>query len=101
MPHVEKVVHVDTGEVCVTEWRLGSGASTGFQRHTCDYIMVPLTRGRLRFRGGDGERVVEIVPGASVLCIAPIEHAALNDGTPHIAFVEIELKDTARRLISA
>jgi hypothetical protein len=44
---------------------------------------------------------VEIVPGASVLCIAPIEHAALNDGTPHIAFVEIELKDTARRLISA
>ena len=100
MPHAERVVHLDTGDVRVTEWRLGTGASTGLRRHTCDYIMVPLTEGKIRFREAVGERVVEIIPGASVLCTAPMERDALNDGISRIAFIEIELKDTTRRLIS-
>src|SRR5215470_15562763 len=101
MPHAERVVHVDSSDVRVTEWRLGPGASTKHCCHTCDCVVVPLTSGRLRFRRADGDIVVDIVPGAPVLRSAPAELEALNDGADRIAFVEIELEDTARRLISA
>jgi beta-alanine degradation protein BauB len=100
MSHAERVVHVDTSDARVTEWRLAPGASTKQRCHTCDCVVVPLTGGRIRFRRADGDIVVDIVPGASVLRSAPVEIEALNDGADRIAFVEIELKDTARRLIS-
>src|SRR5215510_13182760 len=100
MSHSERVVHIDTSEVRVTEWRLGPGASTSRRRLNCDFIVVPLTDGRICFKRTDGENVVEITPGACVLRAATSEVEASNNGTDRIAFVEIELKDSVRRLIS-
>ena len=96
----ERVVHIDTSDVRVIEWRLGPGASTRPRRHTCDFVLVPLTKGKLRIVRAEGESSVEITPGASVLRTAPLEHDVINEGNASLAFIEIELKDTVRRLIS-
>jgi beta-alanine degradation protein BauB len=101
MPYAERVVHIDTSDVRVTEWRLGPGASTRPRRHSCDCVIVPLTKGQLRVLRAEGDSSVEITPGASFLRTAPVEHDVINDGNDaSLAFIEIELKDTARRLIS-
>ena len=55
MNRAERVVHVHTSDVRVTEWRLASGASTGVQRHTCDFVMVSLTTGLMHLKQGDSE----------------------------------------------
>jgi hypothetical protein len=101
MPHAARVVHINTTEVGVTEWRLEPGASTRRQRHHCDVVLVPLTRGRLRLVGPHGHSLVEIMPGASVLSTACRDREAINDGSAPVAFVEVELRNTTRRLISA
>ena len=100
MDDAVRVVHVDTSEVRVSEWRLTPGASTRRRRHSCDVIIVPLTSGRMRVVRAGSDSVLEITPGAAVLCSAPFEQEAFNDGDALVAFVEIDLKDSVRRLIS-
>jgi hypothetical protein len=66
MSYAERVVHIDTSQVRVTEWRLGPGASTSPRCQNCDVVMIPLTGGRIRFKPADGESLVEITPGVSI-----------------------------------
>jgi quercetin dioxygenase-like cupin family protein len=40
-------VMIDNERVRVTEWRIGPGDATGWHRHEHDYVVVPLTTGRL------------------------------------------------------
>ena len=40
-------VQVDNDIVKVTEWRFAPGAETGWHRHDYDYVVVPVTNGRL------------------------------------------------------
>src|SRR5262245_50559735 len=40
-------VQIDNELVRVTEWRFAPGAATGHHRHEMDYVVVPLTTGRL------------------------------------------------------
>jgi hypothetical protein len=100
MPQAQRIVHMDTNDVRVTEWRLGPGTSTGSHKHFCDCVMVPLTSGLMRVAGASDQRIVEVTPGRAILWAAPEERDASNDGTDHITFVEIELKNSVRRLIS-
>lgn len=95
-----RVVHVDTSEVRVCEWRLAPGSSTRRRRHSCDVVIVPITQGRLRIVGDAGEKTVDVTPGAAVLYSAPMNQEAFNDSDAAVAFIEIQLKDSVRRLIS-
>jgi quercetin dioxygenase-like cupin family protein len=45
-------VQVDNERVRVTEWRFAPGAATGWHRHELDYVVVPMTTGRLRIDTG-------------------------------------------------
>ena len=43
----EPVVHIDDERFRVTEWRFATGAETGWHIHGHDYVIVPLTDGKL------------------------------------------------------
>ena len=42
---------IDNGRVRVTEWRFAPGAATGHHQHRHDYVVVPMTTGKLLLKG--------------------------------------------------
>ena len=85
-------VQVDNERVRVTAWRFAPGESTGHHRHELEYVIVPLTTGRLVIRDATGEHTVDLEAGATYTREAGVEHDVINPGPGHFAFVEIELK---------
>jgi len=85
-------VQVDNERVRVTEWRFAPGAETGWHRHELDYVVVPMTTGRLRLGNGTSETFAELVVGQSYARNAPVEHNVVNANPHELAFIEIELK---------
>jgi len=87
----EAVARVENGEVRVTEWRFAAGAETGWHRHDYDYLVVPLTDGRLRIVAGEEESTAELKQGAAYFRRAGVQHNVINAGDSFLAFVEVEL----------
>lgn len=86
-------VQVDTDYVKVTEWRFAPGAATGYHRHEYDYVVVPMTTGRLKLIGADGaETFSELKAGIAYTRRAGVEHDVINANPVEFAFVEVELK---------
>lgn len=85
------IVQVKNERVIVTEWRFAPGADTGYHVHAHDYVVVPLTSGRLRLEEPHGAREVNLEAGASYARAAGIAHNVVNPNTHEFRFVEIEL----------
>jgi beta-alanine degradation protein BauB len=85
-------VQVDNERVRVTEWRFAPGAETGWHRHEYDYVVVPMTTGRLRIDNGTSEVIAELVVGQSYFRAALIEHNVINANPYELAFIELEMK---------
>ena len=83
---------IDNERVRVTEWRFAPGATTGFHRHEYDYVVVPMTTGRLASTGPAGASVAELVIGLPYFRPAGVEHDVRNVNAFEFVFVEIELK---------
>jgi len=83
---------IDNERVRVTEWRFAPGATTGFHRHEYDYVVVPMTTGRLASTGPGGDSVAELVIGLPYFRPAGVEHDVRNVNAFEFVFVEIELK---------
>ena len=84
---------VDNERVRVTEWRFAPGAATGFHRHEYDYVVVPMTSGRLKLIGPDGaESLAELSAGVSYARQAGVEHDVINANDHEFVFVEVEIK---------
>jgi beta-alanine degradation protein BauB len=75
----------------VTRHTMAPGASTGFHRHDYDYVIVPVTNGRMRVVEGGREAVNELTAGVSYFRQAGVEHDVINGGDRDLIFVEIEL----------
>ena len=90
-------VQIDDTRIRVTEWRFAPGAATGFHRHEHDYCVVPLTTGRLRIVGKDGASEAELVTGRSYARQAGVEHDVVNANDFEFVFIEVELKEPARK----
>ena len=92
-PPATPTVQIDNERLRVTEWRFAPGAATGWHRHEHDYVVVPLTTGRLLLEepGGTSRRS-ELTTGSSYFRRAGVEHDVINDNPFEFAFVEIELK---------
>jgi quercetin dioxygenase-like cupin family protein len=85
---------IDNARVRVTEWRFRAGEATGWHRHELDYVVVPLTTGRLQVRGSDGvNNEAELVAGRPYFRTAGVEHDVGNENAFEFTFVEIEIKD--------
>jgi beta-alanine degradation protein BauB len=82
---------IDNDRARVTRHRLAPGAHTGFHRHEYDYVVVPVTPGRMRLVEGGGERFSELSPGVAYYRPAGVEHDVINGGDEELVFVEIEL----------
>ena len=54
---------IDNEKVKVTEWKFKPGQSTGWHRHEMDYVVVPVTTGKLLLKEPDGERTVDLIIG--------------------------------------
>jgi quercetin dioxygenase-like cupin family protein len=86
------ILQIDDERVKVTEWRFAPGAATGWHKHALDYVVVPLTSGKLRLDEPGGSRVVELTLGVSYNRPAGVEHDVVNINDFEFHFVEIELK---------
>ena len=85
-------VQVDNDTVKVTEWRFAPDAETGWHRHEYDYVVVPITDGRLRLETPNGEIEAELKLGQSYSRPVGIEHNVINASGQELVFVEIEVK---------
>jgi quercetin dioxygenase-like cupin family protein len=86
-------VQIDNDRVQVTEWRFAPGAATGFHRHELDYVIVPMTTGRLKLIGPDGaESFGELSAGVPYARQAGVEHDVINVSAAEFVFLEVELK---------
>jgi len=85
-------VQIDNPRVRVTEWRFAAGAATGHHRHELDYVVVPLSTGRLTIVTAGGETSAELVAGQAYFRQAGAEHDVRNANPFEFVFVEIELK---------
>lgn len=85
-------VQVDNERVRVTEWRFAPGAQTGWHRHEYDYVVVPMTTGKLRIDNGTSEAIAELVVGQSYFRPALVEHNVINANPYELVFVELEMK---------
>ncbi len=98
----EPVVHIDDGRFRVTEWRFQPGAETGWHIHGHDYVIVPLTDGRLDLVLPDGaEAQAELRQGVPYSRRTGVAHNVVNGGPGPLAFLEVEAVESdlaARRL---
>lgn len=85
-------VQIDNARVRVTEWRFAPGTATGHHRHEFDYVVVPLTTGRLTVVTESGETTAELVTGHAYSRLAGVEHDVRNPNPFEFAFVEIEIR---------
>ena len=87
-------VKIENDRVRVTEWRFPPGGATGWHRHGYDYVVVPMTTGRLRLVGdGSGtDRSADLVTGEPYTRLAGVEHDVVNDNDFEFVFVEVEIK---------
>jgi quercetin dioxygenase-like cupin family protein len=85
-------VQIDGERVRVTEWRFAPGAATGLHRHEYDYVVVPMTTGRLLVREAGEERAADLVLGRAYTRSAGVEHDVVNPGPGPFVFIEIEIK---------
>ena len=83
---------IDTPRRRVTRYRLTPGASTGAYRHEHDYVIVPVTSGRLRVVADGKEMFADLASGVSYARVAGVEHEVFNAGSGEMVFVEVELK---------
>jgi beta-alanine degradation protein BauB len=82
----------ENARVIITEWRLASGAETGWHRHAHDYVVVCLTAGQLLAETAQGNSVTDLRLGQTYARPAGVEHNIVNPGSEEFAFIEVELK---------
>src|SRR5215213_3056721 len=68
-------VQIDNDTVRVTEWRFAPGATTGFHRHDFEYVVVPMTTGRLAI---NDTVTAELTAGRSYTRPAGVAHDVRN-----------------------
>jgi len=85
-------VQVDNERVIVTEWRFAPGAQTGHHVHAHDYVVVPITTGKLRLDEPTGSREVQLTAGESYARLTGVAHNVVNVNDFEFRFVEIELR---------
>ena len=89
-------VQVENSDVRVTRWTLAVGDDTGPHRHELDYVVVPITAGRMQITDADGAQAnTELAPGVSYFRRAGANHNVRNDGADVLDFVEVEVVRSA------
>ena len=92
-PQAVPTVLVDNDRTIATEWRFAPGAETGWHRHGHDYVVVPMTTGKLLLEEpGGASRTADLVLGKPYFRGEGVEHNVVNANDFELTFIEIELK---------
>jgi quercetin dioxygenase-like cupin family protein len=91
-PKAKPTVRIDSERVIVTEYRFAPGAETGWHRHGHDYVVVPLTTGKLLLEDKVGDREAQLTAGVPYFRNAGVEHNVVNANDFEFVFVEVEIK---------
>ena len=92
-PAAVPTVQIDNSRCRVVEWRFAPGAATGWHTHGHDYVVVPMTTGRLLLEEpGGATRHAALTAGVSYARPAGVEYDVINDSDGEFVFVEIEIK---------
>lgn len=78
--------------VIVTEYRFAPGAETGWHRHNYDYVVVPMTTGKLLLEEKEGSREAQLTAGLPYFRNVGVEHNVVNANDSEFVFVEVEIK---------
>jgi hypothetical protein len=85
-------VRLEEPHVRVTEYRFSPDAETGWHRHGHDYIVVPLTTGKLLLEEPDGtSRTAVLVMHQPYARRSGVEHNVINVNAFEFVFLEIEV----------
>lgn len=86
-------VLIDNHRSKVTEWRFPPGAATGWHRHEMDYVVVPVSTGKLKIVGPNGAAThAQLTTGVPYYRDQGVEHDVINDNDFEFTFVEVEFK---------
>lgn len=85
-------VVIDNDRVIVTRYDFAPGANTGWHRHGHDYVIVPLTDGKVKLLTASGESFAEMTRGEPYFRNEGVEHDVISANEGDFAFIEIELK---------
>jgi len=85
-------VVIDNERVIVTRYDFAPGANTGWHRHGHDYVIVPLTDGKVKLLTTAGESLAEMKKGEPYFRSEGVEHDVISANEGDFAFIEIELK---------
>ncbi len=88
----KSTVQLQNERVIVTEYRFAPGAETGWHRHGYDYVVVPMTTGKLLLEEGEGDREAQLTAGAAYSRTAGVEHNVVNANDFEFVFIEVEIK---------
>lgn len=84
---------IENRRVIVTRWTFAPGEATGPHVHAHDYVVVPLTTGKLRIVAADGAASdAELESGAPYAREAGVAHDVINQNAFDFSFIEIEVK---------
>jgi quercetin dioxygenase-like cupin family protein len=92
-PQATSRLQIDNVFARVTEWRFAPHAETGWHRHALDYVVAPMTTGRLLIIDADGQRHSSLRVGECYARPAGVEHNVINDNPFEFVFIEIEVKN--------
>ena len=91
-PQGTPTTQIDNERVIVTEWRFAPGAETGWHVHQHDYVICPVTPGKLLLETPEGPVEAELTSGQTYFRNAGVEHNVINASDEELIFVEVELK---------
>jgi mannose-6-phosphate isomerase-like protein (cupin superfamily) len=93
MAQAKHNVLIDDERVVVNRFDFGPGDDTGHHVHSMDYVIVPLTDGRLRIEDDtQGEVFVDLTAGLPYSRPAGVSHNVFNASEAPLSFLEIEIK---------
>ena len=86
-------IQIDNKLVKVTKYSFMPGQETGMHKHLYDYIVTPLTDGKLLLIDKIGNvSDYTLVASYSYFRKAGVEHNVINNGKQKLIFIETELK---------
>ena len=92
-PQAQPTVMIQNDKTVTTEWRFAPGAETGWHRHGMDYVVVPMTTGKLLLEEpGGASREAQLTVGKPYFRGEGVEHNVVNANDYEFVFIEIELK---------
>ena len=85
---------IDNNKVKVSKFTLSPKGSTGFHVHTLDYVIIPITDGKLKLiNKNKKETYATLKAGDPYFRKKGVEHNVINIGSKTITFIEVEIKD--------